>query len=292
MMFTKMGVPNGEMALFTSLLYLPWTIKPFWSPFVDIIKTKRWWTLSMQILMSVAFILLTLSIPRPDEGDYGGRNNPHQHVQHHADAVHHHGLLPLPHDIAADGFYMLALKQSDQAAFVGIRSTFYRLASIFGQGVLVAIAGAIELRTENIPLSWTITMLVTAVLFSLVTFYHLFAVPKPTSDKSTLAADAATAGAIFREFGRTFATYFTKPGALLAIVFMLLYRLPEAFLIKMCMPFLVASKESGGLELSTAEVGIVYGTIGVIFLTLGGILGGLFASRIGLKNPSGGWQDA
>ena len=124
--------------------------------------------------------------------------------------------------------------------------------SIFGQGVLVAIAGAIELRTENIPLSWTITMLVTAVLFSLVTFYHLFAVPKPTSDKSTLAADAATAGAIFREFGRTFATYFTKPGALLAIVFMLLYRLPEAFLIKMCMPFLVASKESGGLELSTA----------------------------------------
>ena len=276
MMFTKMGVPNGEMALFTSLLYLPWTIKPFWSPFVDIIKTKRWWTLSMQILMSVAFILLTLSIPRPDEATMAAGTTPISMfiITAYASATH---------DIAADGFYMLALKQSDQAAFVGIRSTFYRLASIFGQGVLVAIAGAIELRTENIPLSWTITMLVTAVLFSLVTFYHLFAVPKPTSDKSTLAADAATAGAIFREFGRTFATYFTKPGALLAIVFMLLYRLPEAFLIKMCMPFLVASKESGGLELSTAEVGIVYGTIGVIFLTLGGILGGLFASRIGLK---------
>lgn len=290
MMFTKMGVPNGEMALFTSLLYLPWTIKPFWSPFVDIIKTKRWWTLSMQILMSVAFILLTLSIPRPDEATMAAGTTPISMfsitlmlfiitlmlfiITAFASATH---------DIAADGFYMLALKQSDQAAFVGIRSTFYRLASIFGQGVLVAIAGAIELRTENIPLSWTITMLVTAVLFSLVTFYHLFAVPKPTSDKSTLAADAATAGAIFREFGRTFATYFTKPGALLAIVFMLLYRLPEAFLIKMCMPFLVASKESGGLELSTAEVGIVYGTIGVIFLTLGGILGGLFASRIGLK---------
>lgn len=276
MMFTKMGVPNGEMALFTSLLYLPWTIKPFWSPFVDIIKTKRWWTLSMQILMSVAFILLTLSIPRPDEATMAAGTTPISMFSITA-------FASATHDIAADGFYMLALKQSDQAAFVGIRSTFYRLASIFGQGVLVAIAGAIELRTENIPLSWTITMLVTAVLFSLVTFYHLFAVPKPTSDKSTLAADAATAGAIFREFGRTFATYFTKPGALLAIVFMLLYRLPEAFLIKMCMPFLVASKESGGLELSTAEVGIVYGTIGVIFLTLGGILGGLFASRIGLK---------
>jgi len=281
MMFTKMGVPNGEMALFTSLLYLPWTIKPFWSPFVDIIKTKRWWTLSMQILMSVAFILLTLSIPRPDEATMAAGTTPISMFSITLMLFIITAFASATHDIAADGFYMLALKQSDQAAFVGIRSTFYRLA--FGQGVLVAIAGAIELRTENIPLSWTITMLVTAVLFSLVTFYHLFAVPKPTSDKSTLAADAATAGAIFREFGRTFATYFTKPGALLAIVFMLLYRLPEAFLIKMCMPFLVASKESGGLELSTAEVGIVYGTIGVIFLTLGGILGGLFASRIGLK---------
>ena len=277
MMFTKMGVPNGEMALFTSLLYLPWTIKPFWSPFVDIIKTKRWWTLSMQILMSVAFILLTLSIPRPDEATMAAGTTPISMFSITLMLFIITAFASATHDIAADGFYMLALKQSDQAAFVGIRSTFYRLASIFGQGVLVAIAGAIELRTENIPLSWTITMLVTAVLFSLVTFYHLFAVPKPTSDKSTLAADAATAGAIFREFGRTFATYFTKPGALLAIVFMLLYRLPEAFLIKMCMPFLVASKESGGLELSTAEVGIVYGTIGVIFLTLGGILGGLFA---------------
>ena len=268
-MFTKMGVPNGEMALFTSLLYLPWTIKPFWSPFVDIIKTKRWWTLSMQILMSVAFILLTLSIPRPDEATMAAGTTPISMFSITLMLFIITAFASATHDIAADGFYMLALKQSDQAAFVGIRSTFYRLASIFGQGVLVAIAGAIELRTENIPLSWTITMLVTAVLFSLVTFYHLFAVPKPTSDKSTLAADAATAGAIFREFGRTFATYFTKPGALLAIVFMLLYRLPEAFLIKMCMPFLVASKESGGLELSTAEVGIVYGTIGVIFLTPG-----------------------
>ena len=233
MMFTKMGVPNGEMALFTSLLYLPWTIKPFWSPFVDIIKTKRWWTLSMQILMSVAFILLTLSIPRPDEATMAAGTTPISMFSITLMLFIITAFASATHDIAADGFYMLALKQSDQAAFVGIRSTFYRLASIFGQGVLVA--------------------------------------------------DAATAGAIFREFGRTFATYFTKPGALLAIVFMLLYRLPEAFLIKMCMPFLVASKESGGLELSTAEVGIVYGTIGVIFLTLGGILGGLFASRIGLK---------
>ena len=283
LMFAKMGVPNGEMALFTSLLYLPWTIKPFWSPFIDIIKTKRWWIISMQILMSIAFILLTLSIPKPDEATIAAGTTPISMFTITLVLFIITAFASATHDIAADGFYMLALKQSDQAAFVGIRSTFYRLASIFGQGVLVAIAGAIELRNKDIPLSWTITMLVTAVMFSLVTFYHLFAIPKPTSDKSVLTPGTASAKPIFQEFGRTFATYFTKPGVWLAIAFMLLYRLPEAFLIKMCMPFLVASKEAGGLELSTAEVGIVYGTIGVIFLTVGGILGGLFASRIGLK---------
>lgn len=283
LMFAKMGVPNGEMALFTSLLYLPWTIKPFWSPFIDIIKTKRWWIISMQILMSIAFILLTLSIPKPDEATIAAGTTPISMFTITLVLFIITAFASATHDIAADGFYMLALRQSDQDAFVGIRSTFYRLASIFGQGVLVAIAGAIELRYKDIPLSWTITMLVTAVMFSLVTFYHLFAIPKPTSDKSVLTPGTASAKAIFQEFGRTFATYFTKPGVWLAIAFMLLYRLPEAFLIKMCMPFLVASKEAGGLELSTAEVGIVYGTIGVIFLTVGGILGGLFASRIGLK---------
>ena len=283
LMFAKMGVPNGEMALFTSLLYLPWTIKPFWSPFIDIIKTKRWWIVSMQILMSIAFILLTLSIPKPDEAMIAAGTTPISMFTITLFLFIITAFASATHDIAADGFYMLALKQSDQAAFVGIRSTFYRLASIFGQGVLVAIAGAIELKYKNIPLSWTITMLVTAVIFSLVTFYHLFAIPKPATDKSVLTPGTASTKAIFKEFGRTFATYFTKSGVWLAIAFMLLYRLPEAFLIKMCMPFLVASKEAGGLELSTAEVGIVYGTIGVIFLTVGGILGGLFASRIGLK---------
>ncbi len=282
-MFAKMGVPNGDMALFTSLLYLPWTIKPFWSPFVDIIKTKRWWVVSMQILMSIAFILLTLTIPRPDEATMAAGTTPISMFTITLVLFIITAFASATHDIAADGFYMLALKSGEQAEFVGIRSTFYRLASIFGQGVLVAIAGAIELKYDNIPLSWTITMLVTAVMFSAVSFYHLFAIPKPSSDKSVLAPGTAGAKAIFKEFGRTFATYFTKPGVLLAIVFMLLYRLPEAFLIKMCMPFLVAAKGVGGLGLSTAEVGIVYGTIGVIFLTLGGILGGLFASRIGLK---------
>ena len=283
MMFTKMGVPNGEMALFTSLLYLPWSLKPFWSPFVDIFKTKRWWTISMQILMSLAFILLTLTIPRPDVEMIASGQTPISMFTITLLLFVITAFASATHDIAADGFYMLALSSGDQAQFVGIRSTFYRLASIFGQGVLVWLAGVIENSTGDIPNSWRITMLVTAVIFSLVTLYHTFIVPRPTTDTSSLKGEKATVGAIFKEFGRTFKTYFMKPGVVLAIVFMLLYRLPEAFLLKLCMPFLVASRDVGGLGMSTANVGLAYGTIGVIFLTVGGILGGIFASRLGLK---------
>lgn len=283
MMFTKMGVPNGDMAMFTSLLYLPWMIKPFWSPFVDIFKTKRWWTVVMQILMTIAFAFTIFSIPTPTAEMLATQSTPISMFYVTLILFVITAFASATHDIAADGFYMLALKQNEQAAFVGIRSTFYRLSSIFGQGVLVALAGLIETNTGNIPMSWRITMIVTAAIFAICSLYHTFMLPRPATDISSLKDEKPTVGAIFMEFGRTFATYFKKSGVWLAIVFMLLYRLPEAFLIKMCMPFLVASKEMGGLGLSTAEVGVVYGTIGVLFLTIGGILGGLFASKLGLK---------
>ena len=290
LMLAKMGVPNGQMALFTSLLYLPWTIKPFWSPFVDIIKTKRWWVIAMQVLMSAAFILLTLAMPHPDPATIASGQTPISLFYITLILFTITAFASATHDIAADGFYMLALTQKNQAAFVGIRSTFYRLSSIFGQGVLVYIAGRIETSTGDIPMSWFWTMLVTAVLFSAVTLYHTFFVPKPAADKAHLSTETAdgikqkpTAKQIFREFGQSFATYFKKPGLWLAIAFMLLYRLPEEFLIKMCTPLLVAAKDTGGLGLSTEGVGIVYGTIGVLFLTIGGILGGIYASKVGLK---------
>ena len=284
MMFAKLGVPNGQMAPFTSLLYLPWTIKPLWSPFVDIIKTKRWWILTMQALMTAAMVLLTITLPKPDAALIASGQTPMSLFTFTLILFIITAFASATHDIAADGFYMLALTQKNQAAFVGIRSTFYRLSSIFGQGVLVAIAGLIETKTGNIPGSWRLTLMISAILFAAVTLYHTFFIPKPASDTSHLKSDTGNkAKEIFREFGRTFATYFTKPGVVLVIVFMLLYRLPEAFLIKMCMPFLVAARDAGGLGLPTAEVGIVYGTIGVIFLTLGGIIGGVMASRWGLR---------
>ena len=284
MMLTRMGVPNGQMSFYTSLLYLPWLIKPFWCPFVDIIKTKRWWILAMQMLITAAFVGLTLAIPHPADEVIAAHETPISLFVVMLLIFWITAFASATHDIAADGFYMLALSPGDQSLFVGIRSTFYRISSLFGQGVLIAIAGLLETHTNNIPFAWQMTLLITSVLFGLITVWHLFFVPKPANDRPHVEGTSANrASEILREFGRTFATYFRKPGVILAIVFMLVYRLPEAFLLKMINPFLVAPVADGGLALSTETVGIAYGTIGIIMLTVGGILGGIFASRVGLK---------
>ncbi len=281
LMFARLGVPNSQMALFTSLLYLPWTLKFFWSPFVDILKTKRWWILSMQLIMSVAFLALALTMPRPSAELIATGQTPMGLFTFTLILFVFAAFASATHDIAADGFYMLAQSQSSQAAFVGVRSTFYRLANVFGNGVIVAVAGLLEVKTGNIPLAWQLTVGGSAVLLTLLTLYHTYAIPIPEADASR--GEKADVKSIFSEFARTIITFCRKPGVILAIVFMLCYRLPEAFLIKMCTPFLVASRDAGGLGMQTAQVGIAYGTLGVIFLLLGGILGGLLASRIGLK---------
>ncbi len=284
LMFAKMGVPNGQMALFTSLLYLPWTIKPLWSPFVDLFKTKRWWIIAMQILMSAMFILLTLTLPHPSAEEIATGQVPMSIFMFTLILFVVTAFASATHDIAADGFYMLGLDQKQQAVFVGIRSTFYRLSNIFGQGVLVAIAGYIESNYNDIPLSWTVTLGITAVIFALVNIYHLFAMPRPSSDAPRLTGEASgKAKDIIKEFAASFVTFFRKPLVALAITFMLLYRLPEAFLLKLCTPFLVADQSVGGLSMTTEAVGLAYGTIGVFFLTIGGIIGGIMAARWGLK---------
>ena len=266
-MFKNLGMSNGRIAALTSLLYLPWVIKPFWSPFVDIIGTKRRWILWMQGLMSAGFAAIALSV----SPNGFGLTLALFWIAAFASATH---------DIAADGFYMLALDSTSQAFFVGIRSTFYRLSSVFGQGVLVFVAGLLEKRLGNVPMAWRITLSASAVLLFAITLYHVYVMPRPSDDSPR---DARTAGDIFREFGRTFATFFTKRNIFLAMLFMLLFRLPEALSIKMLSPFMLDGAAQGGLALSTDQVGIAYGTIGIIGLTVGGILGGMAASRWGLR---------
>ena len=282
MMFAKMGVPNGQMAFFTTLLYFPWLLKGLWSPIVDVIKTKRWWILTMQVLMTAMMILLTVTLPKPSPEAIAEGAVPINLFWVTLVLFIVAAFASATHDIAADGYYMLAHSPSSQAAFIGIRSTAYRIASVFGQGVLVFIAGRIEKSTGDIPFSWQVTIGVSAIIFFIVTLYHTFVLPKAADDKPRIDPKEG-AGATFRELGNSFKTFFTKKGVVLAIIFMLLYRLPEGFLIKMCQPFLVAGRDNGGLGLDTDAVGVVYGTIGVIALLAGGIAGGVYASKVGLK---------
>lgn len=459
-MYKSLGVSNADIAFYTAWLYLPWVIKPLWSPVVDILKTRRMWIWTMQLLMGAGFAAVGLSMPLP--------------LFFKATLICFWLLAfsSATHDIAADGFYMLALNEKQQAFFVGVRSTFFRISMITGQGLLVILAGYIqthtgldrvqfrveaqpgaalvqavtfeplapadqpdgeprvltdvtavqispeprsktevgaliaaakdwnttngfhrvqqqtqaaaqkqtgtnwwqrgvsapagdflrkrfgpelraptdtagnvgvariqlskppgrevvinfglksgdksitvaeggrltiddtnwnkpalvvfqldaklraassavyEARSGNIPLSWTVTFLALLVLFLGFGIYHKFALPYPASDQP---GDAHNIGAFWREFFATFGSFFQKPKILAMILFLLFYRFGEAQLLKMVAPFLLDAREIGGLGLTTGQVGFVYGTIGIIALTIGGILGGMVASKHGLK---------
>ena len=268
-MYKRFGLSNTDIALYTSWLYLPWVIKPFWSPFVDILKTKRWWIVAMQLLIGAGLAGIAFTLPTPF------------YLQASLAFFWLMAFSSATHDIAADGFYMLALDDSQQSFFVGIRSTFYRLAMISGQGLLIILAGSLEKSTGKIPLAWSITFFIMAGLFIAFMVYHRFLLPRPAEDTGK---EAETPRMVLIEFGNTFKSFFTKKGIGLAIAFILLYRLAEAMLVKLASPFLLDAREIGGLGLGTQEVGLVYGTVGVIALTLGGIIGGIVASRNGLKH--------
>jgi PAT family beta-lactamase induction signal transducer AmpG len=267
-MYKRLEISNTEIALYTSWLYLPWVIKPFWSPIVDLLKTKRFWTIIMQFFIGAGLAGVALTLPVENFFKY---------------TLAFFWLMAFSsatHDIAADGFYMLGLKEHEQAFFVGIRATFYRIAFITGQGLLVILAGQIEETSGNIPFAWMITFLILAGLFILFFIYHLIILPHPKSDSKRSEIQFKK---FFNEFIRTFASFFKKKEILLILLFILFYRFAEAQLVKMASPFLLDGKEAGGLALSTSQVGLVYGTVGVIALSLGGILGGIAAARKGLK---------
>lgn len=281
MLFTDMGVPKDVMSLYTSLLYLPWVIKPLWSPFIDIIRTKRWWILSTEAVICACFIALTLSVPTPDGSMMANMQTPIGMFAVSVIVFYLIALTSATHDIAADGFYMLALDGRTQTAFVGIRSTFYRLSSIFGQGVLVVIAGEIGRRSGNVPFAWRIVFLISSAIFLAITVLHFFKLPRPSDDRST--AGDASGSRIIRGFGQAFVTFFRKKGIRAALAFMLLYRFSEALMLKIVVPFFKEPLSSGGLGMTTSAIGMVNGTVEVVALLAGGIAGGLAAAKWSLR---------
>ena len=267
-MYKRLGLSNTDITLYTSWLYLPWVIKPLWSPFVDIIRTKRWWIVTMQLLIGAALGGVAFTIPGP------------YWLQGSLAFFWLMAFSSATHDIAADGFYMLGLDEHKQAYFVGIRSTFYRIATIVGQGLLVMLAGNLEVVTRNVKYSWSLMFYGMAGLFIAFCLWHKYILPRPSEDKGI---ERMRGSDIMQEFWLTLKTFFHKPQVWAGICFMLFYRMPEGLLAKVSALFLIDTAAKGGLGLSPAEYGLVQGTVGVIGLTLGGILGGIVASRDGLK---------
>jgi PAT family beta-lactamase induction signal transducer AmpG len=263
LMYKNLGINNEDIGLYTSLLYLPWVVKPLWSPFIDLHGTKRNWFLSMQLFISVAFLIVGFIIP-----------------------TSHFFMLSLAifwvaafasasNDVASDGFYMLALRKEQQSFFLGIRSTFYRASMLTGNGLIILLAGYLEHQYSDNQKAWSYTMILVGLIMTILTIYNYFTTPKTELPIAIGQTEE-------KNFATVFASFFKKKQIGLVLTFILLFRLGESQLLKMLTPFLVDKIEVGGLGLATEDVGIIYGTFGLIALTIGGILGGIAISKHGL----------
>ncbi len=266
-MFKQLGISNTEVALYTSWLYLPWVIKPFWSPFVDLVKTKRWWLLLTQLILGagLAGVGLTLNAPNFFRWTLA--------------ILWLMAFSSATHDISIDGFYMLGLDEGEQSMFVGIRNTAYRIAMIAGQGGLLILVGLFQKMFGSAVRAWSLGFLIAGGLMILLWLYHSYILPHPVADCTT----GVSGKNIVKEFGMTFVSYFQKPYIVPALLFILLFRFPEAQIGKIAPLFLIDDIANGGLGLTTQQIGFAQGTLGVIGLLLGGILGGITLSKFGLK---------
>ena len=267
-MYKDMGISNTSIALYTSILLIPWTIKPLWSPFVEMIGTRRQWTLYSQLLLVFCFAAVAFAIPT---GSF---------VALTLAAFMIGAFVSSTHDIALDGFYILALPQEKQSFFSGIRNTFYRIATVFSSGILVMLAGWVATKSGSNSLAWSTTFVITAIIMATLFLYHKKAMPKAENDISRRVNGIKE---VFGNFGDIIKSYFKKPGIVPALLFLLLFRFPEAQLGKIGKLFLMDTPEAGGLFLDKGEIGYINGVIGIIGLIAGGIAGGICISRKGLK---------
>ena len=261
-MYKNLGLSNTDIALYTSYFYLPWVIKPFWSPIVDMFKTKRYWILVTQLFVGAGLAGVALTLPAENYFKY---------------TMVFFYLIAFgsaTHDIAADGFYMIGLSESRQAFFVGIRNTFYRVGMWFCQGLLVMLVGYVA-ESSDMKFAWSIAMGIVAAMFILFVIYHNWVFPKET--------ERTHSNNLLREFIDTFVTFFKKKNIIIIVAFLLFYRFGEGQLLKVNQLFFIDPVGSGGLGLSNIDIGVAYGTVGLIALIIGGIIGGIVVSRNGLK---------
>lgn len=267
-MYKNMGLSNAQNTFYTGWFYLPWVIKPFWSPLIDHLKTKRYWIVITQLVMGALMASIGLTLPLDG------------YLQWSIIFFWLIAFNSATHDIAADGFYMLALNQHQQSFFVGIRNTFWRISSIAGQGGLVFVTGYLINHNYSVKTAWSLVLIAAGIMYFGVGLYHRLITPKPKTDPEMHLQSGKEA---IVQYFKTFVSFFKRKNIVIFILFVMLYRLGEAQLVKLAAPFLLDSTEAGGLALNNEQVGWAYGTIGVIGLVLGGILGGIAAAKHGLK---------
>jgi PAT family beta-lactamase induction signal transducer AmpG len=267
-LYKNLGLSNEAVAFYTSWLGLPWIIKPLWSPLVDILKTRRQWIWLMQFFFGALLAGVALTIPAP------------HFLQLTLAFFWLLAFSSATHDIAADGFYMLATTEHDQSFFIGFRSVFYNVGKISMQGGLLILAGELKKLTGSFASAWAIAFAVAAGILFCLSIYHRCFLPRPAADPVGREDSAAK---FFKDFFTTFRTYFQKPQIVVMLSFILLYRLGEAQLLKISQLFLLDPRTAGGLALTLQEVGFFYNIVGLTAFILGALLGGFVVARHGLK---------
>ncbi len=267
-LYKRLGVSTKDIAFYTGWLYLPWIIKPLWSPFVDLMRTKRYWIVLMELIISSSIASIAFTIPL------------NKFFQYTLAFFWLMAFSSATHDTAADGFYMLGLSESSQAAFIGVRTTFYRIATIAVKGGLVIFIGSLEASYDSIARAWSLGLFFLAIIFFSLMIYHIFILPYPVEDRPP---SSNYLGSSLREFFHTFSLFFKRKGIMNILAFFIFYRFSETQIVKIIAPFLLDPNTEGGLGLTTSEVGIIYGSVGVLSLILGGLLGGYAIYKKGLK---------
>jgi PAT family beta-lactamase induction signal transducer AmpG len=265
--YKNMGVPNDRIGLLTSLIAWPWILKMLWAPALELFRTRRFWVLSMQILVALSLGAAAW---------FAGTSH---FLWGTLAAFVVAAFASATHDNALDGWYLLALKPSKQAFFIGVSTSSFRLAMLFANGILVMLAGKWAAKSGSVPDGWRSSLLLGTAIYAALAVYAWFAMPKVAADRPsrTESTSART------EFVAALTSFFRRKDALAVIAFVLFYRFSESMVSKMMGPFYLDPRSKGGLGLSTVQVGVIMGQVGMLSLTVGGFLGGVIISRVGLR---------
>ena len=273
-MYKNLGLTNTEVALYTGSMYLPWVIKPLWSPVIDIFKTKKFFVLFTQVAMAAGFGCVALALPLPG------------YLPITIALFWIVGFLSATHDIAADGVYINAMTSTEQARYIGLQGVCWYAGKILASGLLVSFTGYLHSAEKGLNLTWTrswmIVMGLMGVVMLLLAVWHRLVLP--IGSQAAKLDDRMTGMRhVIHEFGDVFASYFKKKDIWMMIAFILFYRLGEGFLEKLGPLFLIDGRETGGLGLGNMEVGNINGTFGSVAFIAGALIGGWIAARFGLK---------